>query len=101
MTEHFSPGEEAAIFSFKYDTIFWLETKTTNPVQAPGWNELLLQSDVQKHQDYIRGHKPNSFTMSDEFAVNLRDPYRSIRDGYDEIGPADGIALFTRRLALP
>lgn len=97
MQQHFTKGEEVPVFSSKYDTLFYLATKTTNPVQAPGWNELLLRSDAQKYADYLREGKAKSFIVSDEFASQFPDLYGLIQNEYSEVARLDDLAFFERK----
>lgn len=97
MRLYFSPGEEVPIFSSKYDTIFYLETRTTNPVRAPGWNELYLQSDVNLYESYLESNNPSMFLVSDEFAASCPDLYRSIHEDYVEVAREEDLALFAQK----
>jgi hypothetical protein len=95
MRQYFSPGEEVPIFSSKYDTVFYLETRTTNPVHAPGWNELFLGSDVELYKNYLDSNRPGKFLVSDEFAEAYPELYRSIAEGFVEVARSGDLALFT------
>jgi hypothetical protein len=95
MREYFSPGEEVPIFSTTYDTVFYLETRTTNPVRAPGWNELSLESDVKRYESYLESDRPDKFLVSDEFAGAYPELYRSIAEGFVEVARSQDLALFT------
>jgi len=99
MRRYFSPGEEVPIFSTRYDTIFYVETRTTNPVRVPGWNELFLQSDVSQYESYLESNHPRMFLVSDDFAAACACPdlYSLIQDGYIETDRVEDLALFTRR----
>jgi hypothetical protein len=99
MRQYFSPGEQVPIFSSKYDTTFYLETRTTNPVRAPGWNELFLQSDVNQYESYLENDNPSMFLVSDEFAASCPDLYRSIHEDYVEVAREEDLALFARKPA--
>jgi hypothetical protein len=99
MRQYFLPGEEVPVFSSKYDTIFYLETRTTNPVRAPGWNELFLQSDVNQYESYLENDKPSMFLVSDEFAASCPDLYLSIQKDYAEVAREEDLALFARKPA--
>jgi hypothetical protein len=99
MRLYFSPREEVPIFSSKYDTIFYLETRTTNPVRAPGWNELYLQSDVNLYESYLESNNPSMFLVSDEFAASCPDLYRSIHEDYVEVAREEDLALFAQKPA--
>jgi hypothetical protein len=94
MRQYFLPGEEVPIFSTTYDTVFYLETRTTNPVRAPGWNELCLQSDVERYESYLESGRPAKFLVSDEFADAYPELYRSIAEGFVEVARSQDLALF-------
>jgi len=98
MTRYSHPGQEVPIFSARYDTVYRIETRTTNPMRAPGWNELFLQSDVIHYTDYLARSEPESFLVSDEFAGAFPDLFLPIQENYVETDRAEDLALFERRV---
>ncbi len=99
MRRYFWQGEGVPIFSSRYDTIFYVETRTTNPVRVPGWNELFLLADVIQYERYLENSQPRTFLVSDEFASACACPdlYSLIQDGYVEVDRVEDLALFLRR----
>jgi len=99
MTRYFHPGAETPIFSARYNTVFYIETRTKNPVHAPGWNELILEGDVRRYEDCLARNDPEVLLVSDEFAGAFPDLYSTIREDYVEVGREGDLALFKWRLA--
>ena len=99
MRRYFSPGEEVPIFSTRDDTIFYIATRTANPVRVPGWNEMFLESDVVRYESYLESSHPRMFLVSDEFASDCDCPdlYSLIQNGYLEVDRFEDLALFIRR----
>jgi len=97
MTRYVHPGQEIPVFSARYDTLFYIETRTTNPVRAPGWNEAFLQSDVDRYAGYLAMEEPGDFLVSDEFAGAFPDLFPIIQEDYAETDRSADLARFERR----
>ncbi len=97
MTRYSHPGQEVPIFSTRYDTVYLIETRTTTPMRAPGWNELFLQSDVINYTDYLARAEPEAFLVSDEFAEAFPELFLVMQDNYVETDRAEDLALRERR----
>jgi hypothetical protein len=101
MRRYFSPEEEVPIFSSKYDTIFYLEARTTNPVRAPGWADLFFMSEVGRYADYLAEADVERFLVGDDFPSlypAFPELYALMEQRFVEVDRVEDLALFERRL---
>ena len=55
--DHTRPGERIFIDSGKHMGVLYAETRTANPVNTPGFTELVLQKDLDENLDFLEQKK--------------------------------------------
>ncbi len=97
MKKHFAPGEEAVIFSEKYQAIFYISTRTTNPVQVPSFVEIFFLTDIQKYYQYLDQNSEIKIMMSDDFSQYDPGLFDYIRRNFVEIDRVDDLGVFVKK----
>jgi len=102
--EYFSPGDEVLILS-EQQTIYYMESGTTNPVAIPGFVELFFKSDKQELVDYLlngialdkdKRRVPVRLIVSDDYKST--EYFQLINENYNIIDRVNDLTIFEKRV---
>jgi hypothetical protein len=105
LRKHFSPGDEVVILSWYGQAAYYIESKTTNPLNVPGMNELVLKSDYQKLTNYLmngtvvnenKQYVPFMVIMADDFEGESPDLFYMVKENYQMIDRVNDLSLWEK-----
>ncbi|MCX6008149.1 MAG: hypothetical protein NTZ34_12945, partial [Chloroflexi bacterium] len=102
--KYFSPGDQVLILGWNQAT-YYMESGTTNPLDIPGFLELVYKSDYQKLSDYlINGMVVNEenrivpvrVIMMDDFRSLYPDLFELVNNNYHQIERVNDLTLLEK-----
>jgi hypothetical protein len=102
--EYYSPGDQVLILGWSQAT-YYMESGTTNPLDIPGFLELVYRSDYQRLSDYLMNvvavdeeeHVvPLRVIMMDDFRSLYPDLFEMVISNYHQIDRVNDLALLER-----
>lgn len=101
--KYFSPGDEVLLIVGNQQTMYYMESETTNPV-ANGFVELFYKIDQQKIFDYLMdGTVVNQYNRRVPVRIIMSDDYKSseyfqmVNENYNIIDRVNDLTLFEKR----
>jgi hypothetical protein len=104
--EYYSPGDQVLILGWNQAT-YYMESGTTNPLDIPGFLELVYKSDYQRLSDYLTNGTvvneegrlvPVRVIMLDEFEGLYPDLFQLVNSHYHQIDRVNDLTLLERNL---
>jgi hypothetical protein len=105
LRKYFSPGDQVVILSWYGQAAYYIESKTTNPLDVPGMNELVLKSDYQKLTNYLMNGTlvneknqsvPLKVIMADDFEGESPDLFKLVKENYHMIDRVNDLSLWEK-----